>query len=217
MTRIQRFPFGFVLFALAPLLLLLMLSGCTGALKKRVTELEQQNATQEDNINTLERRLADTDADSKNADSEIDYRLARLEAGPEGMELISRHEIQFDLNKYELSPEAKQALDQVAAELKARPTAIVELIGQTDALGTKEYNFWLGERRAEEARRYLREQYDIPLTRLQSASYGELGAAELMGNEQRSGKREDRRVQLRLWDQPQSEEKPQANPEDDVS
>ena len=217
MNRIYRFPVGIMSMFVCSLLLFTLLGGCTGALKQRVTELEQQNTSQEDQINTLERRLADTDASSQSADSQMDYRLARLEAGPEGMELVSRHEIQFKLNKYDLTTEAKQALDQVAAELKSRPTSIVELIGQTDALGTEDYNFWLGNRRAEEARRYLREQYQIPLTRLQSASYGELGASELMGKELRSGKPQDRRVQLRVWDRPEESEVPQSEPKEDIS
>ncbi len=203
--------------ALAALLLITIISGCAGALKKRVIELEQQTATQEGEINTLERRIADADAGDRTFATETDYRLARLEIGPEGMELASTHEVHFKLNKYELSTEAKLVLDKVAEELLARPNSIVELIGQTDALGTEDYNFWLGERRAEEARRYLREKLGIPLTRLQSASYGELGSRKLSGSEQRSGNRQDRQVQLRLWDRPESQEESEKNPEDDIS
>lgn len=217
MKRIQHFSHGYSGLLAVVFLLAATISGCSGALKTRVTELEQQTATQEAEINTLERRLADVDAGAETFAGEADYRLARLEAGPEGMELISKHEIQFDLNKYELSAEAKLALDQIADELAARPQAIIELIGQTDALGTADYNFWLGERRAEEARRYLREKFEIPLTRLQSASYGKLGARELVGAEQRSGNRADRKVQLRVWDRPEAEEQPQPTPDDDAS
>lgn len=203
---------------MALILTFLLLSGCTSALKKRVTELEQTTADQNDQINTLERRVAETDGNVERLGSSADARLARLEAGPEGMELVSTHEIQFKLNKYELSDDAKAALDQIASELKSRPQSIVELIGQTDALGTDSYNFWLGERRAEEARRYLRERYDLPLSRLQSASYGEVGASKLSGQELRSGNQADRRVQLRVWDRPTPmNETPKPEQGDDVS
>jgi outer membrane protein OmpA-like peptidoglycan-associated protein len=217
MNLITQTHIKVVVFALTALLLIAVISGCTGALKKRVIELEQQTATQEGEINTLERRIADVDAGDEAFTAEVDYRLARLEAGPEGMELASTHEVHFELNKHELSTEAKLVLDQVAGELKARPNSIVELIGQTDALGTEDYNFWLGERRAEEARRYLREKFGIPLTRLQSASYGELGSRKLTETEQRSGNRQDRQVQLRLWDRPESQEQPEKSPEEDIS
>lgn len=77
----------------------------------------------------------------------------------------------FDLDRSELSQEARQTLDRQAAWLKRYPAVRVTLEGHCDERGTREYNMALGARRANAARAYL-VALGIQSARIQTVSYG---------------------------------------------
>src|SRR5580658_9406194 len=61
----------------------------------------------------------------------------------------------FDLNKYDLSGDARATLDKQAAWLKQYPKYAITVEGHCDERGTREYNMALGERRATATKNYL--------------------------------------------------------------
>jgi len=63
--------------------------------------------------------------------------------------------VYFEFDRWGLSPEGKKILEQSAEALKQNPTARVLVEGHCDERGSIEYNLVLGERRAQETRRYL--------------------------------------------------------------
>jgi len=77
----------------------------------------------------------------------------------------------FELDRSELSQEARQTLDRQAAWLKRYPAVRVTLEGHCDERGTREYNMALGARRANAARAYL-VALGIQTARIQTVSYG---------------------------------------------
>ena len=77
----------------------------------------------------------------------------------------------FELDRSELSQEARQTLDRQAAWLKRFPAVRVTLEGHCDERGTREYNMALGARRANAARAYL-VALGIQSARIQTVSYG---------------------------------------------
>jgi len=77
----------------------------------------------------------------------------------------------FELDRSELSQEARQTLDRQAAWLKKFPAVRVTLEGHCDERGTREYNMALGARRANAARAYL-VALGIQTARIQTVSYG---------------------------------------------
>jgi len=77
----------------------------------------------------------------------------------------------FELDRSELSQEARQTLDRQAAWLKQYPAVRVTLEGHCDERGTREYNMALGARRANAARAYL-VALGIQSGRIQTVSYG---------------------------------------------
>jgi peptidoglycan-associated lipoprotein len=77
----------------------------------------------------------------------------------------------FELNKSDLSQEARQTLDRQAAWLKRYPGVRVTIEGHADERGTREYNMALGARRANATRAYL-VALGIGGDRLQTVSYG---------------------------------------------
>ena len=63
--------------------------------------------------------------------------------------------VRFELDRYDLSPEAQATLRQQAALLQNYPQVVVTIEGHADERGTREYNLALGERRADAVRNYL--------------------------------------------------------------
>ena len=63
--------------------------------------------------------------------------------------------IYFDLDSYEVRPDAYPRLDAQVAWLQRYPSVTVRIEGNADERGTREYNLALGARRAESVRSYL--------------------------------------------------------------
>jgi len=110
---------------------------------------------------------------------------------------LSEDQGNFSFGKTELPDEAKGRLDQMVAQLKADPKgAFIEIEGHTDNVGSEELNERLGMERAEAVKRYLYEQHQIPLHKMNVISYGESKpAAE---NNNREGRAQNRRVVIKV-------------------
>ena len=63
--------------------------------------------------------------------------------------------VHFELDRYDLTPEAQATLRQQAALLQNYPQFVVTIEGHADERGTREYNLALGERRGDAVRNYL--------------------------------------------------------------
>jgi peptidoglycan-associated lipoprotein len=79
--------------------------------------------------------------------------------------------VYFDLDKYDLTPEARAILLAHAEKLKGSSVA-VRLEGHADERGSREYNMALGEKRAKAARDFLVLQ-GVKAASLEVVSYGE--------------------------------------------
>jgi len=97
----------------------------------------------------------------------------------------------------ELPDEAKSAIDQMVNNLKEQKSAIwIEIEGHTDNVGNKKYNEQLGMTRAESVKRYLYEQHQVPLHKMNVISYGEDKPAA--PNTTRDGRAQNRRVVIKV-------------------
>jgi len=108
-------------------------------------------------------------------------------------ETFKEDRIRFKVNKYDLNKDAQAALDEFAAKVKAlNEQYYIEIQGHTDDTGGRKLNDELGERRADEVRRYLSRSAQVPLNRMSTISYGDtLPAAS---NKTKKGRAENRRV-----------------------
>jgi peptidoglycan-associated lipoprotein len=79
--------------------------------------------------------------------------------------------IYFDLDSYQVRPEAYPRLDAQVAWLQRFPGVTVRIEGNADERGTREYNLALGARRAESVRTYLVER-GVSAARIDTISYG---------------------------------------------
>lgn len=101
----------------------------------------------------------------------------------------------FDFDRFELLPEDRDVLDQVATCLTTGPLhgQTVQLVGRADPRGTEEYNLGLGTRRADNVREYL-QRLGVSVRQLSETTRGALDAT---GTDE-AGWRIDRRVDLQL-------------------
>ena len=81
-------------------------------------------------------------------------------------------DIYFDYDRWDLSDEAKQALNEKASYMLSHPELMVIVEGHCDERGSNAYNMALGEKRARAAAAYL-EAMGISPSRMESVSYGE--------------------------------------------
>jgi OOP family OmpA-OmpF porin len=104
--------------------------------------------------------------------------------------------VNFRFDKYDLTPDARAALDDLAAQIKDRSNFVLEIEGFADAVGSTGYNDQLTQKRAESVRRYLAEQHGIPLYRMTILGFGKSRA--VADNHTRTGRAQNRRVEVRL-------------------
>ena len=111
--------------------------------------------------------------------------------------VLSEDQGKFKFGQTELPDEAKAAIDQMVNNLKEQKSAVwIEIEGHTDNVGDKKYNERLGLSRAEAVKRYLYEQHQVPLHKMNVISYGEdKPAAE---NKTRDGRAQNRRVVIKV-------------------
>ena len=108
-------------------------------------------------------------------------------------ETFKEDRVKFKTDKYELSKDAQAALDEFAGRVKAlNEQYFVEIQGHTDDTGGKRYNEDLGQRRADEVRRYLSRSQQLPLNRMSTISYGD--TLPVASNKTKKGRAENRRV-----------------------
>jgi outer membrane protein OmpA-like peptidoglycan-associated protein len=56
--------------------------------------------------------------------------------------------IYFEFDKYDLTPEAQAALNDIVFDIKDRDLGGIVVNGHTDTVGTADYNMWLSQERA---------------------------------------------------------------------
>jgi len=111
--------------------------------------------------------------------------------------VLSEDQGNFKFGKKDLPDEAKARLDQMITDIKADPKgAYFEIEGYTDSIGSPELNEKLGLERAENVKRYLYEQHQIPLHKMNVISYGE--AKPVGENKTRAGRAQNRRVVIKV-------------------
>ena len=178
-----------VLIAGAVMVSVVALGGC--ATKKFVRE---EVATVGSRVDIVDTRVTAVEGTAKDA-------LARATAAgklAEGKflysEVLSDDSMKFPVDQATLSPEAMARLDAFVERLKSENRNVyVEVQGHTDATGPKDYNYELGEERAEAVRRYLN-QKGVALNRIGTISYGP--DQPVAPNETREGRQQNRRVVL---------------------
>jgi len=111
--------------------------------------------------------------------------------------VLSEDQGNFKFGKAELPDEVKAKIDEMVTNLKADPKNVfIEIEGHTDNVGTPQTNEKIGLERAQAVERYLYEQFQIPLHKMNIISYGE--SKPVGPNKTRADRAKNRRVVIRV-------------------
>jgi peptidoglycan-associated lipoprotein len=105
--------------------------------------------------------------------------------------------VYFDLDKSDIRPESRPALEAIADDLKATRGRYLRAVGHCCERGTNEYNFGLGARRAESVKAYL-VALGVDSARIRTLSKGEEEPA-VLGHDEASLS-QNRRVEFWIVD-----------------
>jgi peptidoglycan-associated lipoprotein len=111
--------------------------------------------------------------------------------------VLSEDQGNFKFGQTKLPDTAKAKIDEMVQQLKQDPKNVfIEIEGHTDNVGDKTINEKIGLERAEAVQRYLYEQYQIPLHKMNVISYGE--DKPVAPNKTRAGRAQNRRVVIKV-------------------
>lgn len=109
---------------------------------------------------------------------------------------VAETSVKFGFNKDNLTPKAKEALDQLAGSISSTKGYIIALEGSTDSVGSSEYNYDLSQRRANSVIQYLASKYNVPAHKIYVIGLGK--DKPLESNKTSTGRADNRRVDVRL-------------------
>jgi len=103
----------------------------------------------------------------------------------------------FKFGQTKIPADMQAQLDELVAQLKANPNGgYIEIEGHTDNVGDKVTNEKIGLSRAEAVKRYLYENQQIPLHKMNVISYGE--EKPIAPNKTKAGRSQNRRVVIKV-------------------
>lgn len=104
--------------------------------------------------------------------------------------------IYFNPGKTNISPTAAKALDQNGKILKDYPQIKVEIGGHTDSIGSDKANQKISEKRAESAKKYIQDKFNISSDRMIVKGYG--ATKPIADNKTKEGRSKNRRVEFKI-------------------
>jgi outer membrane protein OmpA-like peptidoglycan-associated protein len=104
--------------------------------------------------------------------------------------------VHFGFDKDNLTKEAREAIDQLAASVATTKGYIITVEGATDSVGSSEYNYDLSQRRANAVIQYLAAEKNVPGYKIYLIGLGKDKPVE--SNKTRDGRAKNRRVDIRL-------------------
>ena len=169
----------------------------------RITEVDSK-AAQADGKAVAAQSAAGQAQQAANAAGEaataVDRRAATIETAARKLlfeVVLNEDQGKFKFGKTELPDEAKAAIDKLVDGLKDQKSAVwIEVEGHTDNVGDARYNEALGLNRAEAVKKYLHEQHQLPLHKINVISYGE--DKPVSPNNTKAGRAQNRRVVIRV-------------------
>jgi peptidoglycan-associated lipoprotein len=176
-------------------------------LSKSVEENQERTRANEGKINDVDQRAQ---AASQKAYGRADEAYAaadKVNARADAIDKASKRLVYevvlsedkggFKFGQAKLPEDVQARLDELVAQLKANPNgSYIEIEGHTDNVGPKDVNYKIGLERAEAVKRYLYENQQIPLHKMNVISYGE--EKPIAPNKTKAGRSQNRRVVIKV-------------------
>jgi len=159
----------------------------------QVEDLQTKQKATDTHLSQTDAQLAELSQEAKDALKRAQDAGVLAKGKVVFQETFKEDRVKFKVNKYDLDKNAQAALDDFAGKVKAlNEQYYVEIQGHTDDTGGRKLNDELGERRADEVRRYLSRTAQLPLNRMSTISYGD--TLPVAPNKTKKGRAENRRV-----------------------
>jgi outer membrane protein OmpA-like peptidoglycan-associated protein len=179
-------------------------------LSKSVEENQERTKANEARIGEVDQKVAAADqhAQAANARADEAYGAAdKVNTRAEAIEkkanrlvyevVLSEDQGGFKFGQAKMPADLQSKIDELVAQLKANPNGgFIEIEGHTDNVGPKDVNYKLGLERAEAVKRYLYENQQIPLHKMNVISYGE--EKPIAPNKTKDGRAQNRRVVIKV-------------------
>jgi peptidoglycan-associated lipoprotein len=179
-------------------------------LSRTLEETQERTRANEGKIGEVDQRVTQVDAKAGQAGQRADQAYTAAEAVNTRADAIEKaarrlvYEVvlsedkgNFKFGQAEMPDQSKSEIDALVQQLKAEPKgAYIEIEGHTDSAGTPATNYRLGLQRAENVKRYIYEQHQVPLHRINVISYGE--DKPIAPNKTRDGRAQNRRVVIKV-------------------
>ncbi len=136
--------------------------------------------------------------------------LQNTVANLDNYHVVTEAAVHFGFNKDNLTKKAKEALDQLAADVANTKGYIITVEGGTDSVGSSEYNYDLSQRRADSVIQYLASQYNVPAHKIYLIGLGK--DKPIDSNKTSSGRAANRRVDVRLMTNTTGDATPATQP-----
>ena len=107
--------------------------------------------------------------------------------------VVNMSDVLFDSGQYTLRPLAREKLAKISGIVLAYPTLMLAVEGNTDSVGTEEFNQTLSENRANSVRTYLTKQ-GVPEASTTAQGFGK--TRPIASNDTSDGRQQNRRVEL---------------------
>ena len=179
-------------------------------LSKSVEENQERTKQNEGRIGEVDQKAQAANAAATKAGARADeaYTAAdKVNARADAIEKASKRLVYevvmsedkggFKFGQAKITPEMQSEIDTLVQQLKANPNGgYIEIEGHTDNVGSKETNYKIGLERAEAVKRYLYENQQIPLHKMNVISYGE--EKPIAPNKTKDGRAQNRRVVIKV-------------------
>ena len=159
--------------------------------KKLAMEFYRQGAEHADGSIAEQMKLKAANLEGKREWSKLSFR-GLTPVAPDSKDVGLSLKINFALNSYELTKAAQQHLDELGEELAVSESIKISLQGHTDMRGEAYYNKELSIRRAESAKKYLVDTFNLNPERIVTLGFG----FEHLANEDDPYSPENRRVEV---------------------
>ena len=179
-------------------------------LSKSVEETQQRTRANEGRIGEVDQKAQAANqraaAAGQRADeaygaaNKVNARADALEAASKRLVfevVLSEDKGGFKFGQAKMPADMQTQIDEIVTQLKANPNGgYIEIEGHTDNVGPKDVNYKVGLERAEAVKRYLYENQQIPLHKINVISYGE--EKPIAPNKTKDGRAQNRRVVIKV-------------------
>jgi peptidoglycan-associated lipoprotein len=179
-------------------------------LSKSVEETQQRTRANEGRIGEVDQKAQAANqraaAAGQRADeaygaaNKVNARADAIEAASKRLVfevVLSEDKGGFKFGQAKMPAEMQTQIDEIVTQLKANPNGgYIEIEGHTDNVGPKDVNYKVGLERAEAVKRYLYENQQIPLHKINVISYGE--EKPIAPNKTKAGRSQNRRVVIKV-------------------